>query len=120
MYPSISCYAKSIPISQAKTKELTTLGNRKYEVTTNRNMREADYDKAFSDLEAKKEFDKKREASLALDNTQTTSGTWGGGKGGLDDKVPAGVQAVRRCYTCNNHARIDSGIVVVLARREGK
>ncbi|CAM9113656.1 unnamed protein product [Pylaiella littoralis] len=46
---------------QAKTKELTALGNRKYEVTTNRNMREADYDKAFNDLEAKKEFDKKRE-----------------------------------------------------------
>lgn len=27
-------------------------------------MREADYDKAFNDLEAKKEFDKKREASF--------------------------------------------------------
>lgn len=50
--------------TQAKTKELTSLGNRKYEVTTNRNMREADYDKAFNDLEAKKEFDKKREASI--------------------------------------------------------
>lgn len=49
---------------QAKTKELTALGNRKYEVTTNRNMREADYDKAFESLEAKKEFDKKREASF--------------------------------------------------------
>lgn len=51
--------------SQAKTKELTSLGNRKYEVTTNRNMREADYDKAFGDLEAKKDFDKKKEASLS-------------------------------------------------------
>lgn len=49
--------------SQAKTKELTSLGNRKYEITTNKTMREADYDKAFNDLEAKKEFDKKREAS---------------------------------------------------------
>eukprot|EP00752_Nemacystus_decipiens_P005268 g4778.t1 len=46
---------------QAKTKELTTLGNRKFTVTTNRSMRESDYDKAFSVLEAKKEFDKKRE-----------------------------------------------------------
>lgn len=46
---------------QAKTKELTSLGNRKFEVTNARNMRVVDYDKALGDLEAKKEFDKKKE-----------------------------------------------------------
>eukprot|EP00903_Cladosiphon_okamuranus_P009090 g8688.t2 len=54
---------------QAKTKEVTVLGNRKYEVTTNRNMREADYDKALESLEAKKEFDKKRETLRERERT---------------------------------------------------
>ena len=48
---------------QAKGKTVTALGNKKYSVTTSRTMREADFDKAEGDLKAKKEFDRKREAS---------------------------------------------------------
>ena len=48
---------------QAKGKAVTALGNKKYSVTTSRTMREADFDKAEGDLKAKKEFDRKREAS---------------------------------------------------------
>lgn len=55
----------SFPIvTQAKGKELTALGNLKYSLTTAKSMRDADFAKAESDLQAKKEFDKKREVGF--------------------------------------------------------
>ena len=55
-------FVSTLSHDQAKGKELTALGNKKYSVTTSRTMREADFDKAEGDLKAKKEFDRKREA----------------------------------------------------------
>ena len=51
-------------MQQEKRKELQHLSNRQWQLTSNSSMLESDLTKARSALDAKKEFERRREASF--------------------------------------------------------